>query len=257
MRNPFPPQRVRRLWGLALLALATTCSLDVPAPDAADSGVLFFGNSLTYWNRMPEMIDALYRAALSRPFAYRDVSQAGASLADHWHLGNAEAVIANGEWTWVILQQGPSALQASREELIAYTRRFAAAADTHGAKVALYATWPVRSRPQDFPRAIESYRLAAADVGGLLLPVSAAWLAAWRRDSTIALYDDDGLHPSPTGSYLAALVIFQGLTRQPALGAPSELRRENGEVLVTLSSRVARTLQEAAAEARTLADSTP
>jgi hypothetical protein len=80
--------------------------------------------------------------------------------------------------------------------------------------------WPSKTRSRDFDGVSESYTLAARDVEGSLLPAGDAWREAWRRDPSLALYADDGFHPSRMGSYLAALAIWRGLSAQPALGLP-------------------------------------
>jgi hypothetical protein len=72
--------------------------------------------------------------------------------------------------------------------------------------------WPARERFGDFDGVRVSYAKAAQDVNGLLLPAGEAWRAAWRRDERLALYGPDHFHPSPLGSYLAALVIVHRLT---------------------------------------------
>jgi hypothetical protein len=42
------------------------------------------------------------------------------------------------------------------------------------------------------------------------------WREAWRRDSRSALYGADGFHPTAAGSYLTAVVIYQGILRPVA-----------------------------------------
>ena len=107
--------------------------------------------------------------------------------------------------------------------------------------------WPSASRREDFDRAIESYALAAQDVNGKLLPVAAAWLAAWRRDSELALYSPDGLHPSAAGSYLAALVMYGALFERSPVGLPAKVRVASG-VERGVTPEAAAVLQAAAAE---------
>ncbi len=80
--------------------------------------------------------------------------------------------------------------------------------------------WPSKARDRDFDAVSESYALAAQDVVGTLLPAGDAWREAWRRDPSLALYADDGFHPSGLGSYLAALTIWRGLAAQSAIGLP-------------------------------------
>ena len=115
------------------------------------------------------------------------------------------------------------------------------------ARPALFSAWPTAVRGQDFDRAIESYTIAAADVNGILLPVAAAWLAAWRRDPNIPLYSD-GLHPSLSGAYLSSLVVYSRLLGKTPIGLPSTLRLQNGR-RITVDSQLAALLQDAAAEA--------
>jgi hypothetical protein len=85
-------------------------------------------------------------------------------------------------------------------------------------------------------------------VEGLLLPVGEGWLAAWRRNGSLQLYDRDGLHASKTGTYLAALVIWGALSERSCAGLPSTLRTEGGEE-IEIAPDLARLLQEAADEA--------
>jgi len=49
-------------------------------------------------------------------------------------------------------------------------------------------------------------------VGAIVMAVGDAWREAWAKDSGLALYGPDGFHPSPMGTYLAALVIYRQLT---------------------------------------------
>ena len=72
---------------------------------------------------------------------------------------------------------------------------------------ALFSVWADSHGPSTFDEVRESYSLAAADVGGVYLPVNEAWSLAWDRQSTLRLYSSDGFHPSEEGSYLAALVM--------------------------------------------------
>jgi hypothetical protein len=139
---------------------------------------------------------------------------------DHWNQGNARAVIGRGGWSVVVLQQGPSALPDSRALLRDYAKRFADGARKVGAQTALYLVWPSNTRSRDFDGVSESYTLAAQDVEGILLPAGDAWREASRRDPSLALYADDGFHPSRIGSYVAALAMWRGLSVRPALGLP-------------------------------------
>ena len=91
------------------------------------------------------------------------------------------------------------------------------------------------------------YQLAAQDVGGLFLPAGEAWLGAWAGDSQLQLYGPDGYHPSELGTYLAALVVYEGITGHDARSLPAEVL-VGGRRLSVPQGRV-RLLQRAAHEA--------
>ena len=182
--------------------------------------ILFIGNSLTAANGLPEMVEALSRAKGTSTVDATAITTNNFSLEDHWNQGPARATLAKGGWSIVVLQQGPSALPESRVLLRDYAKRFAADAGHVGARTALYMVWPSKARDRDFDAVSESYALAAQDVVGTLLPAGDAWREAWRRDPSLALYADDGFHPSGLGSYLAALTIWRGLAAESAIGLP-------------------------------------
>jgi hypothetical protein len=208
--------------------------------------VLFVGNSLTLSNDLPLLVEAL-SAAGGRPLSAETVAYGGAALEDHWNRKTQDRIAAGG-WRFVVLQQGPSSLPDSRANLRAWTVRFDAVIRAAGGVTALYMVWPETSRRAAFPDVSESYRLAAQDVGGLLLPVGDAWVAAWRRKPSLALYGPDGFHPSLAGSYLAALTIYSGLTGGSPVGLPGRLLLRSGAT-VELDARDVPLLQAGAEEA--------
>lgn len=239
---------VRRV--VPLVAAALGCSLTTATgPVPAGLNVLFVGNSLTYTNDLPGMVEALLDSAAVGPRTIDAVAFPDFGLADHWVRGEAQQQIARGGWDVVAIQQGPSATEG-RPSLIEYAQRYGEKSRRVGARVALYMVWPSQSRPFDFDGVSESYAMAADSAGGLLFPVGEAWRAAWRRDSTLALYGPDGFHPSRMATYLAALVMFEQLTGRPPVGLPGSLSvRGSATPVVALDPVISRLLQDAAAEA--------
>ncbi len=218
----------------------------VPVP-AKGHRVLFVGNSLTYSNQMPLMVEALAKSQRDR-IEVASVILGGASLEDLWRDGAALREIAKGGWTIVVLQQGPSSLPESRVELRKWTRKFAQRIRKVGGRPALYMVWPPRDRLAFFDDVSLSYTLAATDVRGMLFPAGEAWRAAWRRDPNAPLYDGDDFHPSEAGSYTAALSIYGMLFRKPLEGLPARLHLRDGSS-VNIAPGLATLLQESATEA--------
>ena len=167
-------------------------------------------------------------------------------LQDHWIQGRARERIAAGGWDVVIVQQGPSATEG-RPSLIEYSARFADEVAAVGGRLAVYMVWPSVSRSFDFEGVSESHRLAADGAGALLLPAGEAWRAAWSRDPDLDLYGPDGFHPSPVGTFLAALVIFEQLSGVDPRTLPDGLITPEGTS--ALPDGTSAVLHEAAAEA--------
>jgi hypothetical protein len=241
-------QAIMVLWFLTVMFCGSAISTAQKSSD--ELRVLFIGNSLTYTNDLPAIVAALAEATKQKRFIYESIAFPDFSLEDHWNRGAARQTIAKGKWDFVVLQQGPSALPESRALLIEYARRFAAEIRSRGAKPALYMVWPSVGRFGDFDRVSESYRLAADEVKGALLPAGEAWRAAWRRDASLKLYSPDGLHPSQAGSYLAALVIYEQLYGPSPVGLPSRLQIRSKTISkIEIPTTQADLLQQAAAEA--------
>jgi hypothetical protein len=247
---------VRLLHVLALAGLLGCLGADAPTGTrlSAREGrpILFVGNSLTYVNDLPFIVESLADSVPGLPPAQRLSPAMTAfpdyALYDHWNDGTAVRAIDQGKWSVVVLQQGSSALDESRVLLRDWTKKFDVKIKATGGRTAMYAVWPLASRQFDFDRVNESYTLAAADVNGMLFPVGEAWRAAWRRDANLALYASDGLHPSVRGSYVAALVIASMLLDRSPIGMPARLSLRTG-VVISIPADDAAILQQAAAEA--------
>jgi hypothetical protein len=213
-------------------AFLASCSSEDPAPLAPAPEdppfiahrVLFVGNSLTYSNDLPGLVEGLARAASITPFEVNSVTYGGYSLEDHLNEGTAVRLLSEGGWDLIVLQQGPSTQPESRVALRRDVAIFASLAAPFETKVGIYGVWPPSGNAQLLDAGIESYRLAAADVNGLLFPAAAAWRAALQVDPNVPLYGGDAFHPAPLGSYLAAIVIGARIFDVSPLEFPSTLR---------------------------------
>jgi hypothetical protein len=144
------------------------------------------------------------------------------SLTDHLLSGVAATDIRAGGWDIVVLQEGPDADLAARDSLILRTERFDTIIRSVGARPALYMIWPPAGDPGEFCATDRAYQAAATAVHGVFLPAGRAWLQALKQDPTLGLYDPDGVHPAPLGTFLAAITIYEVLTgRDARLLAPT------------------------------------
>jgi hypothetical protein len=193
-----------------LLAIVASCgsSAHEPVREPDDLRILFIGNSLTFANDLPGLVQRLGRSDPSRAVVVGSVAYSNYSLQDHWNRGDALEAIASGSWDLVVLQQGPSALPESRVLLIEYATRFAEAIRGAGAQPAIYMVWPPLSRESEWDAVTASHVAAAEAVDGVLLPGGEALRAARASGAGITLFQSDDFHPSLEGSYAVALVVY-------------------------------------------------
>jgi len=226
----------------SVILMGGACKSPLEAFEGPGAHILFIGNSLTYVNDLPNTLKYVMQLG-GQEMSFHSVAKPDFALVDHL-TGGSDAVsqIQRGGWDVVILQQGPSSLPASRDLLIQGTQQFDQLIRKAGARTALYMVWPDKSRFAFFEDVRVSYKIAADTVGGLFLPAGEAWLAAWERDSTLSLYGSDNFHPSPLGTYLAALVIYERITGSDARELPVAA---TGQFLVIPDSTVQLLLEAA------------
>jgi hypothetical protein len=173
--------------------------------------ILFIGNSYTYSNDLPAMLQAMALAA-PQPITIDagTVLVGGATLRDHWD-GDARNAIRRGDWDYVVLQeQSLRPIDATRE-FIEYGRRLGEEIRAVKARPVLYLTWARKSRPSSQEALNRGYLRLADEIGAIVVPVGPAWSEFRRLDGTSELYTEDGSHPSALGSLLAASMFFRTL----------------------------------------------
>jgi hypothetical protein len=207
----------KRVFALALICGIAGCAggRSPSAPPPARPSVyrvLFIGNSLTYTNDLPGTVAAMALAA-GDTIQTQTVAAPNLALIDHVAgQTNAVEAIKSGHWDYVVLQQGPTPLPLYRDTLILATKWLQPYIRDAGARSAQLMVWPSATKRATFDEVRRSSQLAAKAVGGVFLPAGEAWRAAWSAGPRIALYGPDGFHPSELGTYLTALVVYEGLT---------------------------------------------
>ena len=200
----------RNLLLLLLVLISQIKNLAATEP-VKDLKVLFIGNSLTYTNNLPALVEEM--ATLDgKKISTHSILLANYSIEDHWNEGVAEAEIEKGGYDYVVFQQGPSALPESQFLLLEYAGRFAKVCQENKSKMALYMVWPSKARLFDLDNVIRSYTNAAEKTGSLLCPAGLSWKYAWQASPSTSLYGPDDFHPGIDGSVLAALTVYAVLT---------------------------------------------
>ena len=184
--------------------------------------VLFIGNSFTARNDMPGIVGRL-ASADGRSFRHRLISAGGASLRRHWNAREARREISEGGYDHVVLQEQSTLPVKNAARMHENVRLFDAEIRASGASTALYMTWARQHAPSSQAAISKAYIGIAAELDATLLPVGTAWQDCLGRRGAPKLYDRDGSHPTPAGSYLAACVIYLVLARTAVVPAESDL----------------------------------
>ena len=187
-----------------------------PAGALADIRVLFIGNSLTYYNEMPWMLNQL---AASRGIHLKAEFEGvgGADLKQQWNRPRTMQRIREGHWDWVVLQDQSSAPFYEPDELPEYARKFDAEIRAHGAKTMLFLTWAHASSPETQGRITTLYERTGAMLHVAVAPVGIVWSQLRGR---MQLFDGSEQHPNVTGTYLVACVFLAMITGQSPAGLP-------------------------------------
>jgi len=89
----------------------------------------------------------------------------------------------------------------------------------NGARPVLFMTWAYEDRPEMTTALAEQYTLAGNANGTLVVPAGLAFAKSRSERPELQLYQADKRHPSPAGTYLAALTIFASIYDKSPLGS--------------------------------------
>lgn len=222
---------------------AATAPASTLAPARAPLRVLFIGNSLTAVNDLPAMIARLAKAAgEQRAFEPRSKTVGGAGLKDHLAAGYVPPLLSEAAWDAVVLQdqgQTPALPPADREVLFfAPLRQLDAMIRSAGSHIVLYETFGRREggfKGDEYAamqrRLDDGYNRAAIELKAELVPVGAVWERALHTQPNLQLWADDGLHPTPAGTYLAACAFYTHFYRHSPAGNPYRAELNDADAL--------------------------
>lgn len=195
--------------------------------------VLFLGNSYTYVNNLPNIVQQLGYAMGDSIFV-DSYTIGGYTFQAHSTDTNTIAKIYQQPWDYVVLQQQSQLPSLSPQSVNITTIPYALYLDSliHDnnscTKTVFYMTWgrkygdagncaiypPVCTYAGMQQRLKESYKLMADTTQQIVAPVGEAFNLSMQYDSTLNLYDVDNSHPSLAGSYLAASTIYSTITHK-------------------------------------------
>ena len=209
--------------------------------------VLFLGNSYTYFNDLPGMVQYLAEKS-GLDVQTESVTRGGAYLhqfadpADELYT-QWQKVYTEDDWDIVVCQnqsfhpvKDPAAFRQAALDVQALCRP--------GQKLVFYQTWAYKYRSDKLvgtglayedmlTQMVTSYQAAADAVQGTVVPVGQTFAEVRSLHPEIELYNPDGSHPSPAGTYLAACLFLAGLTGHSPLyfAIPKTVPAEDGGIL--------------------------
>lgn len=224
------------------LCLLLTLSLAVPAAAAPASypsqmrfssrkavKILMIGNSYTWFNKMPEMLEKISSSAGVKT-KVTSVTCGGASLkhfADKsTRIGRrVNQLLKSQKWDYVILQDRHFYPIAYPERLYDAVLDLKPRIEAAGAKTVLFMTWApygyskdysmyknvVKGRENYQKQVQEIYETTAKEANALVVPAGLSVTKADKADIVKRLLRRDGSHPNYAGSYVTACTIFKTL----------------------------------------------
>ncbi|MBO5998691.1 MAG: hypothetical protein J6P87_03300, partial [Lachnospiraceae bacterium] len=188
--------------------------------------ILFIGNSFTYFNNMPFILQQLAAAAGTEVYT-RMVAYGGFHLADYLDMENTahaevmEALFSSG-WDAVVLQEQSHTPYTNKPAFIDSVDKWSKLikGTCPGAAVYLYQTWSYKEgsgllletiTDTDYTGFYEGlkagYEEAARITGASVVPVGTVFYRISRELPQIELFAQDNYHPSPCGSLAAAMTF--------------------------------------------------
>lgn len=172
--------------------------------------ILFIGNSLTYTNKLPQLIKKKAKSKGVK-INVKMIAFPNYAIEDHWNEGGIQKLISSKKYDYVIIQQGPSSQSNGRKMLIEYGEKYSRLCQLNGAKLCYFMVWPALKYYHTFNDVIKNHREAALINNAILLPVGEVWKTYIDSTKNTEYYSFDEFHPSIKGSQKAADVIVESL----------------------------------------------
>ena len=196
-----------------------------PAPAAsARPRILFVGNSHTFYNNLSRVFVNIADATGHKSDVY-EISQGYYSLKQFSDPNDKAGsmlnqILTGKEWDFVILQENTSiALSSSAEEdMFPYARTLDEKVKAAGGQTAFLMTWAPKNGIKTGLKqhtVTEAQSMLAGNyisisqkLDDLLIPAGVGFMRCMDAYPEIELWDADGQHPSPAGTYLTACTIY-------------------------------------------------
>ncbi len=197
------------------------------------ANILFVGNSFTYYNDMPDMIQAL-AVANDKVINIEAATKGGYSIAQHAKDPKTLNALASKKWDIIVFQGHSLEPLTDKANMIKSGKELAGKCKE--AKLMLYLTWAYQTKKRFLEKVkktnigklkreeqmnmfsnmqkllTEGYNALAEEIHAEVVPVGLAWQASRKQHPDLNLFNKkDQFHPSKQGSYLSAIVFYKAI----------------------------------------------
>lgn len=164
------------------------------------------------------------------PLAYKSATIGGASLDHHpieWLTEPGRIGVKEPFEIVVLAGNSADALKDNtRQKFIETVRQYDRVIKSHGGKTALYMTHAYvpphkQASPANIEKIQDMFHSIGREIDAKVIPVGTAFEISYKRKPELRLHNEyDSSHPSLSGTYLAAAVVYASLYQASPVGNP-------------------------------------
>lgn len=194
--------------------------------------VLFLGDSYISFNNLPQLT-ALVASSAGDNLSYDSHTPGGYKLIEHATNATSKAKVMAGGWDYVVLQDQSQTPALENGNFPTGSRNLCHLIKQYNpcAQPLFYMTWGRENGdalncpifpPMCTYNGMDSllslnYKLQADQLNAEISPVGAVWKYLRQNYSALDLYEPDGSHPTPAGSYVAACCFYTAIFKKSPL----------------------------------------
>ena len=187
------------------------------------TSILFIGNSFTYYNDMPKMVQDI-GVTNNINVHVENITYGGYSLNQYLEKETPEndriiSTLSNHIWDYVVLQEQSIKPYKDKKEFISSVKSLSKLIKENGAKVILYSTWSYRDGSDKllstkltykdmYNILTNTYNEAAKSVDSLIAPVGTAFYRLTMEHPEISILTDDDYHPNKKGKLYCCMCFL-------------------------------------------------
>lgn len=204
--------------------------LKTPEPAAGENPrILFVGNSHTYTNDLPVIFSEI-AGAMGHPADVQEITAGAYTLTQFADETDEVGSVVNQRlteetWDFVILQENTNdAFSAAEEAMLPAASSLDEKIRAAGGQTGILMTWTPKDgagiMDREYVQSILAQNTIAVSerLDSLLIPGGVGFMRCLEQYPQIELWDEDGMHPSLEGSYLAGCIAYAVIFRESPAG---------------------------------------